>query len=120
MTAAAKRTTRLSTTFGHPASDQTLSRALQSDQRHRVGVADAEIRPMGVEGADDDADNDAKYVKRQSSLQRSIKRFFPSAFQPTLPVTTRYAVDLVTACSPPHVLSACVHPNALRESAAWP
>ncbi len=46
---------------------------------------------MGVDGADDDADNDAKYVKRQSALQRSIKRFFPAAFQPTLPVTTRYA-----------------------------
>ena len=49
---------------------------------------------MGVDGADDDADNDAKYVKRQSALQRSMKRFFPAAFQPTLPVTTRYAKTL--------------------------
>ena len=46
---------------------------------------------MGVDGLDDDGDNDAKYVKRQSALQRGIKRFFPVAFQPTLPVTTRSA-----------------------------
>ncbi len=68
-----------------------MSCVLQSDQRHRVGVADAEIRPIGVDGAppDEDGDNDAKYVKRQSALQRGIRRFLPSAFQPTLPVTTR-------------------------------
>ena len=48
---------------------------------------------MGIDGsgADEDGDADAKYVKRQSALQRSIKRFLPAAFQPTLPVTTRSA-----------------------------
>lgn len=54
-----------------------------------MGVADTEITPLEVEAQAQDSDADAKYVKRQSGFQRSLKRFFPSAFQPTLPVTTR-------------------------------
>ena len=57
-----------------------------------MGVADAEISPLEVEAQAQDTDADAKYVKRQSGFQRSLKRLFPSAFKPTLPVTTRRAL----------------------------
>lgn len=56
-----------------------------------MGVADTEITPLEVEAQDQDTDADTKYIKRQSALQRSLKRLIPSAFQPTLPVTTRCA-----------------------------
>mmetsp|Transcript_5962 Transcript_5962/g.17059 ORF Transcript_5962/g.17059 Transcript_5962/m.17059 type:complete len:235 (-) Transcript_5962:212-916(-) len=54
---------------------------------HRVGVADTEIAPAGPR--DTDGDDDAKYARRNTALQRSLKRVFPSFFQPSLPVTMR-------------------------------
>ena len=61
---------------------------------------------MGVDGAaDEDGDNDAKYVKRQSALQRGIRRFLPAALQPTLPVTTRSRHPL--SSHPKHPVASC-------------
>ena len=61
----------------------------QSDQRHRVGVADTEITALEVEAQEEDTNADSKYVKRQSALQRTLKRLIPPSFQPALPITTR-------------------------------
>lgn len=55
----------------------------------RVGVADAEITPAMNSQLDADTDHAQKYAKRQGSLQRTMKRVFPSLFQNSLPVTTK-------------------------------
>ncbi|KAL4447351.1 hypothetical protein ABPG77_007384 [Micractinium sp. CCAP 211/92] len=55
----------------------------------RVGVADAEISPAMNGRFDVDSDASQKYAKRQGSLQRTMKRVFPSLFQGSLPVTTK-------------------------------
>lgn len=57
----------------------------------RMGVADAEISPAMHGQLDADADGAQKYAKRQGSLQRTMKRVFPSLFQGGLPVTTKDA-----------------------------
>lgn len=62
-----------------------------------VGVADTEISAEQSGWLEEDADSDAKYAKRQTSLQRTIKRVFPSLFaSQSLPVTSRD----VSAASP--------------------
>lgn len=58
---------------------------------HMVGVADTEIRPAEARGGGGDEGGDCKYVKRNTALKRSLKRVFPSLFQPSLPVTARCA-----------------------------
>ena len=63
---------------------------LQSD-RHRMTTG--ELDPQGLGGeADTEPDQDNKYVKRTGSVKRSLQRVMPAIFQPTLPVTTRYAI----------------------------
>lgn len=53
-------------------------------QHHRVATADAEIT-----AADSDGD-DSKYARRNSALQRTMRRVFPSLFQASsLPVTSK-------------------------------
>ncbi|KAL4858541.1 hypothetical protein ACK3TF_001501 [Chlorella vulgaris] len=56
----------------------------------RMGVADTEITTAQSGRLDPDADS-AKYVRRQTSMQRTLKRAFPSLFQGNgaLPVTTK-------------------------------
>lgn len=72
---------------------------LQSD-RHRMTTG--ELDPQGLGGeADTEPDQDNKYVKRTGSVKRSLQRVMPAIFQPTLPVTTRYAI-------------LCVHVQFLR------
>ena len=66
----------------------------------RVGVAvadDGALTPSNSGGRPDtDGDQAAKYAKRQGSLQRTMKRVFPSLFQNSLPLTTRcVAVSVV-------------------------
>jgi hypothetical protein len=57
---------------------------------HRVGVADTEITPAMSNQLDKDADMDAKYARRQTSLRRTLQRVFPALFQqPSLPVSTK-------------------------------
>jgi hypothetical protein len=51
-----------------------------------VGVADTEIRPAA---APHDDEGDEKYIKRNTAMKRSLQKFFPSMFQPGLPVTSR-------------------------------
>ncbi|KAK9820157.1 hypothetical protein WJX72_006776 [[Myrmecia] bisecta] len=58
----------------------------QSD-RHRIASADTEITPAMTAAAH--MDHDRKYVKRSSSMRRTLQRLFPSVFPPSLPVTTR-------------------------------
>lgn len=53
-------------------------------QHHRVATADAEITAAGSDG------DDSKYARRNSALQRTMRRVFPSLFQaPSLPVTSK-------------------------------
>ncbi len=59
---------------------------------HRVAVAD--VRASGQGLGDGEGDAGAKYAKRSSGIRRSLQRFFPSFFQPGLPVTNRYAADI--------------------------
>ncbi|CAL8460625.1 g154 [Coccomyxa elongata] len=54
---------------------------------HRVGVAD--MRALGQAPGDGEGDIGQKYAKRSSGIRRSLQRFFPSFFQPGLPVTSR-------------------------------
>lgn len=55
--------------------------------QQRVGVSDT--APGASSQLDDDTDG-TKYVKRQSSVQLTMKRIFPSLFtQQSLPMTTR-------------------------------
>ncbi|EIE25417.1 hypothetical protein COCSUDRAFT_40666 [Coccomyxa subellipsoidea C-169] len=54
---------------------------------HRVAVAD--VRASGQGLGDGEGDAGAKYAKRSSGIRRSLQRFFPSFFQPGLPVTNR-------------------------------
>jgi hypothetical protein len=55
-----------------------------------MGVADSEITPMLSSQLAEDANEGSKYVKRQSSVQLTMKRVFPSLFQQhSLPVTTK-------------------------------
>lgn len=55
----------------------------------RLGVADAEISAAMNSRLAADADQSQKYAKRQGSLQRTMKRVFPSLFQGSLPVTNK-------------------------------
>jgi len=53
-----------------------------------MGIADTAVSP-GMSRLDEDSDV-AKYVKRQTSVQRTMKRIFPSLFsQQALPVTNK-------------------------------
>lgn len=61
---------------------------LQSD-RHRAAGGDTEPSRLHTE-PDSEPDHDDKYVKRTSSVKRSLQRVMPTIFQPSLPVTTRY------------------------------
>lgn len=61
---------------------------LQSD-RHRAAGGDTEPSRLHTE-TDSEPDHDDKYVKRTSSVKRSLQRAMPTIFQPSLPVTTRY------------------------------
>lgn len=63
---------------------------MQSIDHHRIGVADAEIMPSSRPDPGGEADSEMKYVKRSNALRRTLLRFFPSFFKPTLPVTTKY------------------------------
>lgn len=56
----------------------------------RLGVADTEITAAQSGQPDPDADS-SKYVRRQTSVQRTLKRAFPSLFQGGggLPLTTK-------------------------------
>ena len=56
----------------------------------RMGVADTEITAEQSGRLDPDADG-SKYVRRQTSIQRTLKRVFPSLFQGggSLPITTK-------------------------------
>lgn len=56
---------------------------------HRVAIAD--VRASGQAPGDGEGDAGQKYAKRSSSIRRSLQRFFPSFFQPGLPITNRYA-----------------------------
>lgn len=62
-------------------------------ERHRVGVADMGHYASPQQHRDADSDSEAKYTRRQGTLQRSLTRIFPSMFQPGLPVTTRDAKE---------------------------
>lgn len=56
----------------------------------KVGISDTEITPVLSGQLDADADDDAKYAKKQSGIQLSMKRAFPGLFrQNSLPLTTR-------------------------------
>jgi hypothetical protein len=49
-----------------------------------VATADAEITAAGSDG------DDSKYARRNSALQRTMRRVFPSLFQASsLPVTSK-------------------------------
>lgn len=63
---------------------------LQGGAHHLVGVADTEIRPAA---APHDDEGDEKYIKRNTAMKRSLQKFFPSMFQPSLPVTYRCGTD---------------------------
>ncbi|KAK9908953.1 hypothetical protein WJX75_005108 [Coccomyxa subellipsoidea] len=54
---------------------------------HRVAIAD--VRASGQAPGDGEGDAGQKYAKRSSSIRRSLQRFFPSFFQPGLPITNR-------------------------------
>jgi hypothetical protein len=56
---------------------------------HRVGVADTEITPAMSNQLDVETDSNAKYAKRQTDFQRTLKRVFPNLFQQQLPMTTK-------------------------------
>lgn len=59
-------------------------------QQQRLGTVDSEISPQLNSELENDADGHAKYVKRQTSVQRTLRRVFPSLFaQSSLPVTTK-------------------------------
>jgi hypothetical protein len=61
------------------------------------GAYPTEITPAGNGHDDVDSDHEgSKYVKRQTSLQRTAKRMFPSLFSQSnsLPVTTKDTVPL--------------------------
>jgi hypothetical protein len=63
------------------------SHPINQHPTHAVGVADAEITPDQYLQLEADTDGNAKYVKRQSSMQRAAKRVFPSFFSAGLPLT---------------------------------
>lgn len=54
-----------------------------------MGVADASS--MGQQQGDGEGDMGRKYAKRSSGLRRTLHRFMPAIFQPSLPITTKYA-----------------------------
>ena len=54
---------------------------------HRVAVADAS--GMQQQRGDGEGDMGRKYAKRSSGLQRTLQRFMPALFQPSLPMTTK-------------------------------
>ncbi|CAL5219260.1 g1056 [Coccomyxa viridis] len=54
---------------------------------HRVAVADASSRQQ--QQGDAEGDMGRKYAKRSSGLRRTLQRFMPALFQPSLPVTTK-------------------------------
>ena len=54
---------------------------------HRVAVADAS--GMHRQQVDGEGDMGRKYTKRSSGLRRTLQRFMPALFQPSLPVTTK-------------------------------
>ena len=56
---------------------------------HRVAVADAS--GMRQQQGDQEGDMGRKYTKRSSGLRRTLQRFMPALFQPSLPVTTKWA-----------------------------
>ena len=59
-----------------------------------MGVADTEITAAQSNQLAAEVDGDAKYARRQNSLQRTMKRWFPAMGQAAgpangLPVTTK-------------------------------
>ncbi len=59
---------------------------------HRVAVADASS--MQQQQGDAEGDMGRKYAKRSSGLRRTLQRFMPALFQPSLPITTKHAPSL--------------------------
>ena len=60
-----------------------------ASSHHRMGVADVSEGGNAAACGDGEGDMGAKYAKRSSGIRRSLQRFFPSLFAPSLPVTTR-------------------------------
>lgn len=54
------------------------------ESKHPVAAADTASSSLDVDG-----DGDAKYIKRNNMLRRTLQSMFPTAFAPTLPVTTK-------------------------------
>ncbi len=57
------------------------------------------MRALGQAPGDGEGDIGQKYAKRSSGIRRSLQRFFPSFFQPGLPVTSRCPADHLTTIS---------------------
>lgn len=49
----------------------------------------ADASGMQQQRGDGEGDMGRKYAKRSSGLQRTLQRFMPALFQPSLPVTTK-------------------------------
>lgn len=64
------------------------------EPKHPVAAADTASSNLDIDG-----DGDAKYIKRNNMLRRTLQSMFPAAFAPTLPVTTK---DVDKEASTPH------------------
>lgn len=67
-------------------------------QAHQYAASSARrAEPEGGSGSSaagrDDDEQRAKYIKRANPLKRTLQRLFPAWFAPTLPVTTRCALQ---------------------------
>jgi len=68
----------------------------QQQQQQMIQSSDVEITPDMAAQLEVDTNYESKYVKRQSDMQRTMKRMMPSLFaQNSLPVTTKYGVVLL-------------------------